>query len=309
MDIPYTVQPRPDTGLYNAKVGIWLFLASEVMLFGALFSSYVLLRVGAVEGTWPHGWLNVPIGTVNTLVLITSSITTVMAWASLKMNQFGRFKVFHACTLCLALTFVAIKSYEYHDKFTHYELRLNDEVVLNDGKTIRGRVGERTGNTIAVAPAAGAAGKYEPPIKIPLAQVASVRNGQIADGHLIERTRDRVVIHGRIVDRADELVDLHRPGARHAPLEEITIENSRLARIERYGPWHNTYLAIYFTLTGLHALHVIGGAIVIGFLWGPGSKLWRTDPERFTNRIEISGLFWHFVDLVWIFLFPVLYLL
>ncbi len=78
--------------------------------------------------------------------------------------------------------------------------------------------------------------------------------------------------------------------------------------MESYGPWHNTYLAIYFTLTGLHALHVIGGAIVIGYLWGPGSKMWKTDPERFTNRIEISGLFWHFVDLVWIFLFPVLYL-
>ncbi len=93
MDIPYTVDARPDTGLYNAKVGIWLFLASEVMLFGALFSSYILLRVGAPEGYWPRGWLNVPLGTVNTLVLITSSITTVMAWASCKMNQFGRFKV------------------------------------------------------------------------------------------------------------------------------------------------------------------------------------------------------------------------
>jgi len=54
---------------------------------------------------------------------------------------------------------------------------------------------------------------------------------------------------------------------------------------------------------------VIGGALVIGFLWGPGAAMWKTDPERYTNRIEISGLFWHFVDLVWIFLFPVLYLL
>src|SRR6516162_8656987 len=126
MEIPYTVEARPDTGLYNAKVGIWLFLASEVMLFGALFSSYILLRVGAPEGYWPHGWLNIPIGTVNTVVLITSSITTVMAWAALKMNQFSRFKFFHACTLCLALTFVGIKSYEYHDKFTHYELTLKD---------------------------------------------------------------------------------------------------------------------------------------------------------------------------------------
>ena len=72
MDIPYTIEARPDTGLYNAKVGIWLFLASEVMLFGALFSSYILLRVNAPEGFWPHGWLNVPLGTINTLVLITS---------------------------------------------------------------------------------------------------------------------------------------------------------------------------------------------------------------------------------------------
>ena len=52
MEIPYTVEARPDTGLYNAKVGIWLFLASEVMLFGALFSTYILLRVGAPEGFW-----------------------------------------------------------------------------------------------------------------------------------------------------------------------------------------------------------------------------------------------------------------
>jgi cytochrome c oxidase subunit III len=54
---------------------------------------------------------------------------------------------------------------------------------------------------------------------------------------------------------------------------------------------------------------VIGGMVVNGYLWGPGAKLWKTDPEHFTNRVENSGLFWHFVDLVWIFLFPILYLL
>ena len=260
MDIPYTVEPRPDTGLYNAKVGIWLFLASEVMLFGALFSSYILLRVSQPEGFWPHGWLNVPVGTANTIVLITSSITTVMAWASCKMNQFGRFKFFHACTILLALTFVGIKSYEYHDKFIHYEISLKD--------------------------------------------------GRIADGHLVssgEGKSDAVVISGRFVKSREELFDLktHRPHGH----EEITIPRDQIQRMQAYGPWHHPYTAIYFTLTGLHALHVIGGAIVIAFLWGPGSKMWKTDPERFTNRIEISGLFWHFVDLVWIFLFPVLYLL
>jgi cytochrome c oxidase subunit III len=200
----------------------------------------------------------VPVGTANTLVLITSSITTVMAWASCKMNQFGRFKFFHACTLLLALTFVGIKSYEYHDKFTHYEINLTD--------------------------------------------------GRIADGHIVEQAAGQVVISGRFVEKREELYDLkaHKGPHKH---EEIKLERAQIKTMQNYGPWHNTYTAIYFTLTGLHALHVIGGAIVIGFLWGPGSKLWKTDPERFTNRIEISGLFWHFVDLVWIFLFPVLYLL
>jgi cytochrome c oxidase subunit 3 len=258
MDIPYTVQIRPDTGVYNAKLGIWLFLASEVMLFGALFSAYILLRVGAPEGLWPHGWLNVPVGTANTLVLITSSITTVLAWAACKMNQFERFKFFHACTMLLALTFVGIKSFEYHDKLTHYEIQLKD--------------------------------------------------GRIADGHLVGKQTDYVVLSGRFVQDRKELYDLHAHKAAHAH-EEIKLERAQIAKMSNYGPWHNTYLAIYFTLTGLHALHVIGGAIVIGYLWGPGSRLWRTDPERFTNRVEISGLFWHFVDLVWIFLFPVLYLL
>jgi cytochrome c oxidase subunit 3 len=281
MDIPYTVEARPDTGLYNAKVGIWLFLASEVMLFGALFSSYILLRVGMAEGYWPHGWLNIPVGTANTLVLITSSITTVMAWASCKMNQLGRFKFFHACTILLALTFVCIKSYEYHDKFTHYSIKL--------------------------------------------------ANGHIADGHLVEKSKDfdlkaktgEITIgHAREVDftgktgealqrELNKIYDLRSPEGRAALEEhkELKYTAAEISSLETYGPWHNTYLAIYFTLTGLHALHVIGGAIVIGFLWGPGSKLWKTDHERFTNRIEISGLFWHFVDLVWIFLFPVLYLL
>jgi cytochrome c oxidase subunit III len=267
MDFPYIVEPRRDTGLYNAKLGIWLFLASEVMLFGALFSAYVLLRVGAEPGMWPHGWLNVPIGTANTIVLITSSITTVLAWVSCQQRQFGRFKLFHACTILLALTFVCIKSYEYHDKFTHYEITL--------------------------------------------------ANGKFADGHLVEKSKDfdlaqktgSVTLHGREVEREVELMDLHRPEARHVQRVEITIPAAEIKKMECYGPWHHTYLAIYFTLTGLHALHVICGAVVIGFLWGPGAKMWRTDPERFTHRVEVSGLFWHFVDLVWIFLFPVLYLL
>ena len=266
MEIPYTVQNRPDTGIYNAKLGIWLFLASEVMLFGGLFSAYVLLRVGAAPGEWPHGWLNVTLGTVNTLLLALSAITTLLAWAACKVREFGKFKFFHACTILLALTFLGIKSYEYRDKLMHYEVQLT--------------------------------------------------NGKFADGHLVAESKDfdlakkigTVTLHGHIVEDRKELMDLRSPEAQAAKHEDMTIAAADIRKMGNYGPRHNTFTAIYFTLTGLHALHILGGTLVIFYFWGPGSRMWKTDPERFTNRIEVSGLFWHFVDLVWIFLFPVLYL-
>jgi cytochrome c oxidase subunit 3 len=196
MEIPYTVEARPDTGLVNGKLGVWLFLASEVMLFAALFSSYILLRVGSVE--WPHGYdeLSVPMAAFNTVVLITSSVTMVMAWASLKLNDFGKFRMHLGATIALSLIFLVVKFFEYE----HH-------LVLGE------------------------------------------------------------------------------------------------------GPSASTFLAVYFTMTGLHGLHILGGVVVNGYLLGPGAKMWKTQPERFTNRVEISGLYWHFVDLVWIFLFPMLYLL
>ena len=94
--IPYNEDLRPDTGLYNAKLGIWLFLASEVMLFGGLFSAYILLRTGA--SVWPPIGLDghsvahlleetVGLATFNTVALITSSVTMVMSWIALKMKD------------------------------------------------------------------------------------------------------------------------------------------------------------------------------------------------------------------------------
>src|SRR5437660_10290357 len=117
MDIPYVVKLREDTNLYNAKVGIWLFLASEVMLFGALFSSYILLRVGAPPGTWPHGLLNITIGTFNTTVLITSSITVVTAWASLTMGNFGKLRFFQSITLLCPFSLLTLQTFAHRDDF------------------------------------------------------------------------------------------------------------------------------------------------------------------------------------------------
>ena len=115
MEIPYIVEERPDTGLTNVKLGIWLFLASEVMLFGGLFSSYILLRVNAAD--WPFGAdiLSVPIGTFNTVVLISSSVTMVMCYAALKMDDFAGYKRFMGLTIGLSVLFLLVKSFEYYE--------------------------------------------------------------------------------------------------------------------------------------------------------------------------------------------------
>jgi heme/copper-type cytochrome/quinol oxidase subunit 3 len=180
------------------------------MLFGSLFSSYALLRSGAP--TWPvqHEILSVPLAALNTVVLIASSVTMVMAWASLaphtaavragnreeEARSLKRYRLFMGLTLLGGAVFLVVKTIEYSDKFSH---------------------------------------------------------------HLYPAT--------------------------------------------------NNFLGLYFTLTGLHAVHVIVGMIVNAYLWGPGARMWRGEPERFANRIEVAGIYWHFVDVVWIFLFPVLYLL
>ncbi|MGE3958285.1 MAG: heme-copper oxidase subunit III [Vicinamibacterales bacterium] len=194
MEIPYAVEARPDTGLYNGRLGIWLFLASEVMLFAGLFSSYVLLRTGAAE--WPRHVLPVGMATLNTAILIMSSMTMVMAWTSLKVRDWSKHRMFLGLTVLLGMIFLGIKLLEYRE--------------------------------------------------------------HIAAGEL---------------------------------------------------PGRDTFFAIYYTLTGVHALHIAGGLVVMLYFLGPGARLHASRPEQFANRIESTGLYWHFVDFIWVFLFPLLYLL
>ncbi len=195
-EIRYITEPHPVSGITNSKLGVWCFLASEVMLFGGLFSAYIMIRTGAAS--WPHGHdiLNVPLATLNTMILITSSVTMVMAWASLELKNLAKYRLYLGSTVLLGIAFLVVKSFEYMHKFEHHHF-----------------------------------------------------------------------------------------------------------------PSTDNFYATYFTLTGLHGLHVLGGIIVNLYFLFPGSALWKKNPEQLTGRIEAAGLYWHFVDLVWIFLFPVLYLL
>ena len=514
MEIPYTVTARPDTGLWNAKVGIWLFLASEVMLFGGLFSSYVFLRLGA-DYPWPEGEMTVTLGFINTLVLIASSVSVVMAWASLKMRNYKNYQSSMIFTIACALVFLVIKFFEYKAKFEHYSVTLKDQTVLaghlEDGTnpniefeatsvtvdftnkaqnrfmkflTNRGEAklqlngqeaklnrnwylnnrsnallrdqgaafvgkadlldaeaaqllekgqsdeagaltkqaarlrkkGEAKGEAYKKLVAAGKTldgatvdFSFSSPAKF------AIRPGDVSDWDDTSLTfRDGTVLKGKLINDKIHLevneIDLRvflKPNQdgeiendpttslafqypelknvqedvlkyRNAGLEEHEtyraewLENHPGKRFKkksfhefervylddlhkgspdgaddghdshaavtpagarevggagehdhpvavisqkdidfqsRYLPRKSPFYAIYFTMTGLHGLHVIGGAIVLGYFLIFGKSLYRKNPEHLANRVEVGGLFWHFVDLIWIFLFPIYYLM
>jgi len=291
MEIPYTVTARPDTGLWNAKVGIWLFLASEVMLFGGLFSAYVFLRLDADPGSWPHGLLNVPVGTMNTGILIASSVTVVMAWASLKMRKFRAYWWYMLVTILCGVIFLAVKLvYEWPQKFDHFGAFIKKDKLE----------------------------KYEQYLgNHHLAERGLAPRREIT-GHLHnkEALHDENAKEYEIaldpVNADPTNPDMDRPHFLYVPPTEkmASIEKEDVEYANMFLPKHSAYFASYFTITGLHGAHVLGGVIVFTYLWLPmGTKLYKRNPEHLANRVEVAGLFWHFVDLVWIFVFPLFYLL
>ncbi|MDB4808035.1 cytochrome c oxidase subunit 3 [Verrucomicrobia bacterium] len=403
MEIPYTVKPRPDTGLYNAKLGIWLFLASEVMLFGALFSSYVLLRVGAEPGTWSMGLMDLLVGAGNTMVLIASSMFVVLAWAELKQGNLAGYKKWKWATIACAVLFLFVKwGYEWPSKFKHYDVWLNNATVLHEkfdegyhevashgehGADVEKYVKKiyttrffkeeskdsqlafddawRNG-TLALSGHINAYEEAQIDVRITGWKVDAGVSEDAADEALVKQlakqdTEDaaglrlnggflrektdydtakraeyalgqagftvalsvagykRVEAHPwmwrtkratediggkpRVSSIVFELDDSHHKGI-------ITLDAGDIKRLSAYEPKHSTFFGIYYTITGLHAAHVFGGILIMLYNMLPiGLGLWHRDREQFTNRIESFGLFWHFVDLVWIFLFPILYIL
>ncbi len=178
-----------------AKLGIWTFLATEVLLFGGLFTTYIVFRLKFPEmfhKDYVH--LNRLLGAANTVVLISSSLTVALAIAAIRKGKQALLKLYLSLTILLAGVFLAIKYFEWTEKFAH--------------------------------------GLY---------------------------------------------------------------------------PGTDIFFSLYFMMTGLHGLHVLGGMLILGtmiVLAGRGMF-----SESYHTPVEISGLYWHFVDLVWIYLFPLFYLI
>jgi cytochrome c oxidase subunit III len=291
MEIPYTISNRPDTGLWNAKIGIWLFLASEVMLFGGLFSAYIFLRLDALPGEWPHGLLNVPVGTMNTAILIASSVTVVLAWAALKMRRYRAYWWYMLATISCGIIFLVVKlAYEWPDKFSHFGVFIKPDALP--------KYEQYLGN-------AHAAEKGLPPrIEI----TGHLHNPEaLKDPNIKEY---EIALDPLNADPTNPASDRPHFFPHHATDKIATIEKEDVRLASMFYPKHSAYFASYFTITGLHGMHVLGGVIVFFYMWLPVSKkVYQRNPEHLANRVEVSGLFWHFVDLVWIFVFPLFYLL
>ncbi|MDH7604657.1 MAG: cytochrome c oxidase subunit 3 family protein [Melioribacter sp.] len=189
----------------GAKMGMWLFLFTEVLLFGGMFLAYAVYRyqyseqfhIAAME-------LNTTIGTINTIILLTSSLTMALSIAFIERNQKSLSIIFLSLTIFLALVFLVNKYFEWSAKFEH-----------------------------------------------------------------------------GIYPRSEEL--LNRPSGQIL------------------------FFGLYYVMTGLHALHVIIGIIVLSFMLIFLLKN-KITSENY-NKLENSGLYWHLVDLIWIFLFPLFYLI
>jgi cytochrome c oxidase subunit 3 len=190
----------------SAKLGMWIFLVTEILLFGGLFCFYAIYRAWNPDVFYnAHRVLDIRLGTLNTVVLITSSLTIALAIRSIQLGWKGRSLLLLICTFLLALTFLIVKYFEYSHKFHLGQLP----------------------------------GKYY-----------------------------------------------------------------TYSGIEGTNP--HIFFSAYFLMTGLHGIHVIAGMSLIGWL------IFRTRRGDFSAEwytpVEMTGLYWHLVDLIWIYLFPLFYL-
>jgi cytochrome c oxidase subunit 3 len=193
-----------------AELGMWLFLITEFMFFGGLFMAYLAYRFW-----YPVGFaaashtMNVPLGTINTAVLLTSSLTMAIAVHAARENQRQRLIGCLLATMLFGLIFLGIKAYEYHHKYEEH-----------------------------LIPFAG--------------------------------------------------LPFHWEGSREASIQGV-----------------QTFLNLYFLMTGVHAFHMVIGLVLLAILV---VLAYRSRNFGHATLVHNIGLYWHFVDLVWVYLFPFFYL-
>jgi len=295
------LQYQPGLPLSKGKLIMWLFLSTEIMFFAALLGSYVVLRFGAA--VWPkphHVHLSEPIGAMNTFVLICSSVTVVLAFEAARANKGAAAKMWLAITLLLGSVFLGVKAYEYQAKFSHgiYPWkprgRIYERPDLYYGSAVRARLGEPAIIDELKRIDEAAPGSLPPDQEAAKPKLQLVRK-LVASPE--QQPFDLAVV-------ADQIMPLPAEGAAHGGGHGPHGLNDVFPwlKLPIVIPGGNMWASTYFLMTGFHAIHVAVGLLVFAILLG-----YRIGPKN-AGLIENAGLYWHFVDLVWIFLFPLLYL-
>ncbi|HEX2330243.1 MAG TPA: cytochrome c oxidase subunit 3 family protein [Candidatus Angelobacter sp.] len=224
--------------------GMWVFLLTELMMFGGLFAAYLIYRLKYYEA-FVAGSTSISVnwGFINTLVLIGSSLTMAMAvYEAQKGNR--RWQVnYIILTMILGVVFLGVKAKEYYDKYD--ECHIPGSVIGKGFDAIGG---------------------------------CDVKNPKL--GNIMEEIRDRGNKNGHPVPE---------------PSAKQTAQQTEI------------FFSFYFAMTGLHAFHMIIGLGLMTWLLLRANR-GEFGPAYYTP-VELGGLYWHFVDIVWIFLFPLLYLI
>ncbi len=269
----------------SGKLGMWLFLSTEILLFGGLFCAYAVYRANHPDiFIYAHQFLSKTLGGVNTLVLICSSFT--MAWAvrAAQLGQRKRLVVLLSLTLVCAFMFLGIKGVEYKHKWHEGLLWGTRYAPKEHGDEVHGAEAGLTYETAQVGEEMAPPSDLEHEVSV---TTAALKLSDPALGE--ERTL--------IVSSADGPGGL-APAEPHPAAHRIDIPEPKNVQI---------FFGVYFVMTGLHALHVIAGMVVIGWLL---RRSVRGDfGPRYFAPVDLGGLYWHLVDLIWIYLFPLLYLI
>ncbi|NNJ24818.1 cytochrome c oxidase subunit 3 [Alienimonas chondri] len=321
------------------KLGMWLFLAQEVLFFSGLFCLYAVYRSLHPE-VWEYAdrFLSVPHGAFNTAVLLFSSLT--MAWGvrcAMLGQRIGLTGCIAATLFCAAL-FLGVKSFEYTEK-AHLHILwagATEEPVMGGTRydtplvDVTDQVAEAEASSLTFAERESAAleatdvtlGKISVGCAI-VALVLMVGAGLCwklkANGWMVGLAAGVLCAIGMLVGAEGSMLLAHEMHGDHAGGEHhdgeahdghVETAHEMLeaeSDVEIPPDGIGQFFSIYYVMTGLHAVHILAGMVVLTWLM---IRAYRGDftPDYF-GPVDFVGLYWHLVDLVWIYLFPLLYLI
>jgi cytochrome c oxidase subunit III len=334
----------PKQQFESGKLGMWVFLATEILMFGGLFCAYAIYR-GNDQDVFLYGYgaLDKMWGATNTVVLLASSLT--MAWA-VRAAQKGQQKLLIAmliATFMGGVGFMVIKGVEYKAKWDHnlfpgtlnafyyeggqpkYPEKLEHAIEFIDGRNSGGEAHKAvpTGcspaaehaienapeNTPENAPdhasggpaSAGVSTEHNAPAAVaPVSPVIIPASFAVpVDVSAIKppASPSDMGVNTAVIDEAGVA---KMPSAARTQILWSDLTSAQQKKV-------HLFFGIYFMMTGLHGLHVLIGMVVIAWLIYKSAK--GTFGKDYFTPVDIGGLYWHLVDLIWIFLFPLLYLI